>query len=82
MGWMMVGTTCGTCRIERCAFVTIESIWLLQRRCRGSDNSIVTSINDVHNGLFINANIHCVLGLSVAFLKVSLFDLVLHLVGS
>jgi hypothetical protein len=31
MGWTTVGTTCGICRIERCTFVTVESIWLLQR---------------------------------------------------
>lgn len=54
-------------------------------RGRGSvdgNDDIVTSINDVRNGLFVNAIIHRLLGQSVAFLKVSLVDLVLGLVNN
>jgi len=45
-----------------------------QHRCPSGDDSIVKDIDGVRNGLFLNGALH------LAFLKVHLFDLMLHMV--
>ena len=60
----------------------IKTFTTRRRRLGDSDSSIVTSIDDVRNGLLVHPTIHRTLGRSIAFLKVSLFDLVLDLIGS
>jgi len=43
---------------------------------------IVQHIDDIRNGLFLTSSLHRALGQHLAFLKVRLFNLTLHMVGS
>lgn len=49
-------------------------------RDSSGDDNLVRDINDVRNGLFIQASLHLVLGNDLAFLKVRQFDLMLHMI--
>lgn len=51
-----------------------------RRRDSSGDDDLVRDIDDVRNGLFLQASLHRVLGNHLAFLKVRLFDLMLHMV--
>jgi hypothetical protein len=53
-----------------------------RRQGPSCDDEIVRHIDDVRNGLFLTGALCLVLGTQLAFLKVSLFDLMLHMVRS
>jgi hypothetical protein len=53
-----------------------------RRRGPCCGDEIVRDIDDVRNGVFLTGALSLVLGTHLAFLKVSLFDLMLHMVRS
>ena len=67
--------------IHRRQYIEMFSMHRRRDPC-GDDNDILRDIDDVRNGLFLTACLHRVLGISLAFLKVNLFDLMLHMVRS
>jgi hypothetical protein len=60
----------------------IETFATHRRRESSGDDDMVRDFDEVRNGLFVDSTIHCVLGRHLAFLKVRLFNLVLHMLGS
>ena len=59
----------------------IETFSIHRRREPSGEDDLVRNIDDVRNGLFVNASLHRVLGSYFAILKVRLFDLMLHMAG-
>ncbi len=66
-------------RLQSYQWLYIERFTTHRHRDSSGDD-IVQDIDDVRNGLFLNAGLHRVLGNDFALLKVCLFDLMLHMV--
>jgi hypothetical protein len=60
----------------------IEAFSTHRRRDSNGDDDIARDIDDVRNGVLLESGLRRVLGKHLAFLKVRLFDLVLHMVGN
>jgi hypothetical protein len=69
-------------RLQSHRWQYIETLSTHRRRDSSSDDDIVLHIDDVRNGVFLGSNLHQVLGQHLAFLKVRLFGLMLHMVIS
>ena len=60
----------------------IETFSMHRHREFSGEDDLVRNIDDVRNGLFLTPTAHRVLGSHLAFLKVRLFDLMLHMAGN